>query len=219
MIGKLFSKIIGSRNDRILRRMSHAVVEINRLEPEMQRLSDAQLRAKTDLFKTRLADGESIRDLLCEAFAVVREVGVRGLDMRLFDVQLMGGMALNDGKIAEMRTGEGKTLMATLPAYLNALTGNGVHIVTVNDYLASQLSHCFRAAGLRGSSKLAWGVSRIPMTFSLSWHSRQASAPSPEYGCCAEADTASRITGSSSPTLPHSVSRDRFSIRWMSRAW
>ena len=115
MIGKLFTKIVGSRNDRILRRMSKAVDEINDLEPEMQRLSDTQLRAKTAHFKTRLADGESIGDLLCEAFAVVREVSVRTLDMRHFDVQLMGGMALNDGKIAEMRTGEGKTLVATLP--------------------------------------------------------------------------------------------------------
>ena len=136
MIGKLFTKIVGSRNDRILRRMSKAVGEINELEPEMQGLSDAELRAKTDHFKTRLADGESLGDLLCEAFAVVREVSVRTLDMRHFDVQLMGGMTLNDGKIAEMRTGEGKTLVATLSAYLNALTGNGVHIITVNDYLA-----------------------------------------------------------------------------------
>ena len=136
MIGKLFTKIVGSRNDRILRRMSKAVGEINALEPEMQGLSDAELRAKTDHFKTRLADGESLGDLLCEAFAVVREVSVRTVEMRHFDVQLMGGMTLNDGKIAEMRTGEGKTLVATLPAYLNALTGNGVHIITVNDYLA-----------------------------------------------------------------------------------
>ena len=136
MIGKLFTKIVGSRNDRILRRMSKAVGEINALEPEMQGLSDAELRAKTDHFKTRLADGESLGDLLCEAFAVVREVSVRTVEMRHFDVQLMGGMILNDGKIAEMRTGEGKTLVATLPAYLNALTGNGVHIITVNDYLA-----------------------------------------------------------------------------------
>ena len=136
MIGNLFTKIVGSRNDRILRRMSKAVGEINDFEPEMQRLSDAELRAKTDHFQTRLADGESLGDLLCEAFAVVREVSVRTVDMRHFDVQLMGGMALNDGKIAEMRTGEGKTLVATLPAYLNALTGNGVHIITVNDYLA-----------------------------------------------------------------------------------
>ena len=136
MIGKLFTKIVGSRNDRILRRMSKAVGEINALEPEMQGLTDAELRAKTDHFKTRLADGESLGDLLCEAFAVVREVSVRTVEMRHFDVQLMGGMTLNDGKIAEMRTGEGKTLVATLPAYLNALTGNGVHIITVNDYLA-----------------------------------------------------------------------------------
>ena len=136
MIGKLFTKIIGSRNDRILRRMTKAVAAINDLEPALKSLSEAELRAKTDLFKTRVADGESVGDLLPEAFAVVREVAVRVLGMRHFDVQLMGGMTLNDGKIAEMRTGEGKTLMATLPTYLNALSGNGVHIVTVNDYLA-----------------------------------------------------------------------------------
>ena len=136
MIGKLFARIVGSRNDRILRRMAKAVEAINALEPEIQRLTDADLRGKTDLFKTRLADGQLLADLLPEAFAVVREVAVRVLGLRHFDVQLMGGMTLNDGKIAEMRTGEGKTLMATLPTYLNALSGNGVHIVTVNDYLA-----------------------------------------------------------------------------------
>ena len=116
--------------------MAKAVEAINALEPEIQRLTDADLRGKTDLFKTRLADGQLLADLLPEAFAVVREVAVRVLGLRHFDVQLMGGMTLNDGKIAEMRTGEGKTLMATLPTYLNALSGNGVHIVTVNDYLA-----------------------------------------------------------------------------------
>ena len=136
MIGKLFTKIVGSRNDRTLRRMAKTVALINELEPEMQRLSEGDLRARTDHFKTRLADGESLEDLIPEAFAVVREVSNRALGLRHFDVQLVGGMVLNDGKIAEMRTGEGKTLMATLPAYLNALTDNGVHIVTVNDYLA-----------------------------------------------------------------------------------
>ena len=136
MIGKLFTKIVGSRNDRILRSMGKMVAAINALESELGKLSDGDLRAKTDGFKQRLTDGEQLADLLPEAFAVVREVTTRVLAMRHFDVQLMGGMALHDGKIAEMRTGEGKTLVATLPAYLNALTGHGVHIVTVNDYLA-----------------------------------------------------------------------------------
>ena len=136
MIGNLFTKVLGSRNDRSLRRMAKTVSAINKLEPELQGLTDGELKGKTELFRTRLAAGETISDLLPEAFAVVREVAVRVLGMRHFDVQLMGGMALNDGIIAEMRTGEGKTLMATLPAYLNALTGHGVHIVTVNDYLA-----------------------------------------------------------------------------------
>src|SRR5262249_10304215 len=112
------------------------VVEINALEPTMEALSDDQLRAKTAEFRQRLQNGTELEDLLVEAFAVVREASRRTLKMRHFDVQLVGGMALHQGKIAEMATGEGKTLVATLPAYLNALTGKGVHIVTVNDYLA-----------------------------------------------------------------------------------
>ena len=130
------TKIFGSRNDRLIKQYARTVARINALEEEMSRLSDADLRAKTDAFKARLAQGQALADLLPEAFAVVREAGKRVLRMRHFDVQLIGGMVLNDGKIAEMRTGEGKTLVATLPAYLNALTGKGVHIVTVNDYLA-----------------------------------------------------------------------------------
>ena len=130
------TKIFGSRNDRLIKQYSRTVVRINALEEEISRLSDAELRAKTDAFKARLAQGQTLADLLPEAFAVVREAGKRVLRMRHFDVQLIGGMVLNDGKIAEMRTGEGKTLVATLPAYLNALAGKGVHIVTVNDYLA-----------------------------------------------------------------------------------
>jgi len=132
----IIRKLFGSRNDRQLKRMSRVVARINELEPGLKEFSDEALRSRTDEFRDRLAAGESLADLLPEAFATVREASCRVLDMRHFDVQLVGGMVLHDGKIAEMRTGEGKTLVATLPAYLNALTGNGVHIVTVNDYLA-----------------------------------------------------------------------------------
>jgi len=130
------SKVFGSRNDRQLKRMSRVVARINALEDDFKALSDEGLRAKTDEYRKRLADGESFDDLLPEAFATVREAAWRSLEMRHFDVQMIGGMVLHQGKIAEMRTGEGKTLVATLPAYLNALAGNGVHVVTVNDYLA-----------------------------------------------------------------------------------
>ncbi|QCR37149.1 preprotein translocase subunit SecA [Nissabacter sp. SGAir0207] len=138
MLIKLLTKIFGSRNDRTLRRMRKAVDQINRLEPEIEKLSDEALKAKTDEFRARLAKGESLEALLPEAFAVVREASKRVFGMRHFDVQLLGGMVLNDRCIAEMRTGEGKTLTATLPAYLNALSGKGVHVVTVNDYLAQR---------------------------------------------------------------------------------
>lgn len=138
MFNTLLKAVFGSRNDRLLKQYRQRVVRINALEPDMQKLSDAELRAKTDEFKARLAKGESLDNILPEAFAVVREAGKRVLNMRHFDVQLIGGMALHEGKIAEMRTGEGKTLVATLPSYLNALTGKGVHVVTVNDYLASR---------------------------------------------------------------------------------
>jgi len=136
MLGKLVKKVIGSRNDRIVRQKYRIVQKINRLEPEFESLSDDALRAKTQEFRNRLEQGETLDDPLPEAFAAVRETGRRVLDMRHFDVQLIGGMVLHDGKIAEMRTGEGKTLVATLAAYLNALPGKGVHVVTVNDYLA-----------------------------------------------------------------------------------
>ncbi|PWT76298.1 MAG: preprotein translocase subunit SecA [Proteobacteria bacterium] len=138
MITTLLKKIFGSRNDRLIKRYTHAVRAINALEPRIEALSDAALRAKTDEFKERLAAGASLDEVLPEAFAVVREAGKRTLNMRHFDVQLIGGMVLHNGKIAEMRTGEGKTLVATLPAYLNALAGKGVHVVTVNDYLAQR---------------------------------------------------------------------------------
>ncbi|MEZ5619167.1 MAG: preprotein translocase subunit SecA, partial [Rhodocyclaceae bacterium] len=131
MIPALLKKIFGSRNDRLIRQYGHAVRAINALEPVISALSDEQLRGKTIEFREKLAAGAALDELLPEAFAVVREAGKRALGMRHFDVQLIGGMVLNDGKIAEMRTGEGKTLAATLPAYLNALSGKGVHVVTV----------------------------------------------------------------------------------------
>jgi len=136
MFPKILTQIFGSRNERLLKGYRRTVDKINALESQLQKLDDAALRAKTDEFRQRLAQGTALDDLLPEAFAVVREAGKRVLKMRHFDVQLIGGMALHEGKIAEMRTGEGKTLVATLPVYLNALPGKGVHVVTVNDYLA-----------------------------------------------------------------------------------
>ncbi len=138
MISGLLKKVFGSRNERLIKQYSQTVKQINALEPQMQALDDAALRAKTDEFRSRHAAGESLDALLPEAFAVVREASQRALGMRHFDVQLIGGMVLHYGKIAEMRTGEGKTLVATLPAYLNAISGQGVHVITVNDYLASR---------------------------------------------------------------------------------
>ncbi|WP_337039852.1 preprotein translocase subunit SecA [Serratia marcescens] len=138
MLVKLLTKVFGSRNDRTLRRMRKVVEQINRMEPDMEKLSDDELKAKTNEFRARLEKGESLDSLIPEAFAVVREASKRVFGMRHFDVQLLGGMVLNDRCIAEMRTGEGKTLTATLPAYLNALSGRGVHVVTVNDYLAQR---------------------------------------------------------------------------------
>ena len=138
MITDTLKKLFGSRNERLLKTYRKTVNQINGLEPTIQALSDDALRAKTIEFKERLGKGETLDDLLPEAFAVVREASVRVFGMRHFDVQLIGGMALHQGKISEMRTGEGKTLVATLPAYLNALGGNGVHVITVNDYLASR---------------------------------------------------------------------------------
>ena len=138
MISGLLKKIFGSRNDRLIKQYSVTVRQINALEAGIGALSDDDLRGKTAEFKTRIANGETLDALLPEAFAVVREAGKRALGMRHFDMQMVGGMVLHYGKIAEMRTGEGKTLVATLPSYLNALAGNGVHVVTVNDYLASR---------------------------------------------------------------------------------
>ena len=132
------TRLFGSRNERLLKHYSGAVAQINALEPDIAKLSDAALAAKTGELKERYSKGATLEQLLPEAFAVVREASKRTLRMRHFDEQLVGGMVLHDGKIAEMKTGEGKTLVATLPAYLNALSGAGVHIVTVNDYLASR---------------------------------------------------------------------------------
>ncbi|BEP67042.1 MULTISPECIES: preprotein translocase subunit SecA [unclassified Variovorax] len=138
MATNFLTQIFGSRNDRLLKQYRKTVTRINALEPEFEKLSDDALRAKTQEFKDRIAKGESLDDLLPEAFATVREGSKRVMKMRHFDVQLLGGMALHNGKISEMRTGEGKTLTATLPVYLNALSGKGVHVVTVNDYLANR---------------------------------------------------------------------------------
>ena len=138
MFDELLTKIFGSRNERLIKQYRRQVAAINKLEPAMETLSDAELQAKTQEFRDRIAKGATTDELLTEAFAVVREASKRVLGMRHFDVQLIGGMVLNDGKIAEMRTGEGKTLTATLAVYLNALAGKGVHVVTVNDYLASR---------------------------------------------------------------------------------
>src|SRR5437588_3665328 len=136
MLDTLLAKVVGTQNDRELKRLRPIVAHVNAFEPAITALSDEQLRGKTAEFRQRLANGDSLDELLPEAFAVVREAGRRVLNMRHFDVQLIGGAVLHKGKIAEMKTGEGKTLVATLPAYLNALEGNGVHVVTVNDYLA-----------------------------------------------------------------------------------
>ncbi|MBS0354861.1 MAG: preprotein translocase subunit SecA [Proteobacteria bacterium] len=152
MIAGLLKKIFGSRNDRLIRQYTQTVRSVNALEPKIQALSDEELRGKTAEFRQRIANGESLDALLPEAFAVVREAGKRVHGMRHFDMQLVGGMVLHDGKIAEMRTGEGKTLTATLPVYLNALSGKGVHVITVNDYLASRdsdwMGRIYRFLGL-----------------------------------------------------------------------
>jgi preprotein translocase subunit SecA len=152
MIPNILTKIFGSRNERLLKQYAQVVTEINALEPAIAALSDDELKAKTPALKERVAKGETLDAVMPEAFAVVREASKRTLQMRHFDMQLIGGMGLHYGKIAEMRTGEGKTLVATLPAYLNALTGRGVHIVTVNDYLAQRdadwMGRIYRFLGL-----------------------------------------------------------------------
>ena len=138
MLAWALKKVLGTSHEREIKRLRPKVVAINALEPTISAMTDAELRAKTAEFKEKLDNGATVDDLLIEAFAVAREAGKRALKMRHFDVQLMGGMVLHKGSIAEMRTGEGKTLVATLPCYLNALEGKGVHVVTVNDYLAKR---------------------------------------------------------------------------------
>jgi preprotein translocase subunit SecA len=163
MFPKILTQIFGSRNERLLKTYRREVAQINALEPALEKLTDAELRAKTDAFRERIAAGTTLDDLLPEAFAVVREAGKRTLKMRHFDVQLIGGLALHQGKIAEMRTGEGKTLMATLPVYLNALAGKGVHLITVNDYLvrrdAEWMGRLYNFLGLSVGVNVA-GISR-----------------------------------------------------------
>ena len=136
MFGKIMKMVVGSRNDRYLKSLAPVVAAINALEPRMQAMDDAAFPARILELKQEVADGRTLDELLPEVFAMVREVGTRTMDMRHFDVQLIGGMVLHQGRIAEMKTGEGKTLVATLPAVLNALSGKGVHLITVNDYLA-----------------------------------------------------------------------------------
>ena len=136
MIGGVLKRVFGTANDRTLRKYQNEVEAINALEPELEALSDEDLKGRGTMLRARLSDGETLDDILVDAFATVREAAKRTLGQRHFDVQLLGGMVLHNGKISEMRTGEGKTLVATLAVYLNALTGKGVHVVTVNDFLA-----------------------------------------------------------------------------------
>ncbi|MCA1974865.1 MAG: preprotein translocase subunit SecA, partial [Caenispirillum sp.] len=168
MIGALARRIFGTANDRIVKSLRKSVEQINALEPTIEALSDDDLRGKTAEFRQRLADGAALDDLLPEAFAVVREAGKRVLGMRHFDTQLIGGMVMHQGKIAEMKTGEGKTLVATLPVYLNALSGEGVHVVTVNDYLAR------RDAGWMGQVYQFLGLSVGVILHELSDSERRA---------------------------------------------
>ncbi len=152
MIDNFLAKIFGTKHEREVKAMRPLIAAINDLEPQMQALSDEELAAQTVKFREQLAQGATLDDLLIPAFATVREAGRRVLNMRHFDVQLIGGMVLHRGKIAEMKTGEGKTLVATLPVYLNALEGKGVHVVTVNDYLAKRdsewMGRIYKALGM-----------------------------------------------------------------------
>jgi len=170
MIGAVARKLFGSANDRRIKKYRPRVDAINALEGELEKLSDADLRARTEAFREQLAQGKTLEDILVPAFATVREAAKRTLGQRHFDVQLIGGMVLHEGKISEMKTGEGKTLVATLPVYLNALAGKGVHVVTVNDYLAkrdaewdrSTSSSASRSASSCMSSTTRNGASSTP---------------------------------------------------------
>jgi preprotein translocase subunit SecA len=172
MFNRLLTSVFGSRNERVLRQLSRVVDRINALEPDYEKLSDAELRAKTDEFRKRLADGQTLDNILPEAFATVRETSKRVLGMRHYDVQLIGGMVLHQGKIAEMRTGEGKTLVATLPVYLNALEGKGVHVVTVNDYLAR-----------RDAAQMGKVYGFLGLTTGVVWPEMEHEDKHEAYGC------------------------------------
>ena len=179
MFARIARKILGTSNDRALKAYQRRVPEINALERATQALSDEALAAKTVEFRARLAEGATLDELLPEAFAVVREAAQRTLGMRHFDVQLIGGMVLHEGKIAEMKTGEGKTLVAPLPVYLNALAGKGVHVVTVNDYLANRdaewMGQIYRFLGHdRGRDRARPGRCRAPARL---WQPTSPTAP------------------------------------------
>ena len=169
MFGWALKKILGSKHEREIKKLHPRVDAINGLESQMKKLSDDELRRKTAEFKEQLDKGASLDDLLIPAFATVREAGRRVLGMRHYDVQLIGGMVLHEGRIAEMRTGEGKTLVSTLPCYLNALTGKGVHVVTVNDYLAR---------------RDAEGMGQVRPPLPLLLHSAPRAAPPPRSSSC-----------------------------------
>jgi preprotein translocase subunit SecA len=193
MLRGLISKVVGDSNEKEIGKLQPLVEAINGLEPEMERRSDAELRALTDQFRLRLTAGETLDEVLVEAFALVRETAKRTVDMRPFDVQLIGGLVLHQGKVAEMKTGEGKTLVATMPLYLNALLGQGVHLVTVNDYLArcslglssqptctipaisaNPIPACARCQGARPmgrTSPMAPTTSSALTTCATTWHS------------------------------------------------
>ena len=170
MLNRTLTKVFGSKHERDIKRLQPLVAAINDLEPEIQVLTDEQLRAKTAEFRQQLDQGATLDDLLVPAFAVVREAAKRSVEMRPFDVQLIGGIVLHQGMIAEMKTGEGKTLVATMPVYLNALTGKGVHVVTVNDYLASRDSEWMGAV---------YRVSRSDGRLSSRRHARRRSQGRP----------------------------------------
>ena len=179
----LFKKIFGTYSEKEVKRVMPIVEKINSLEPEMEKLTDSELANKTNYFKEQLANGKTLDDILPEAFAVVREASKRVLGMRHFDVQLIGGIILHQGRISEMKTGEGKTLVATLPVYLNALTGKGVHVVTVNEYLAKRdsewMGKVYRFLGL----KVGLVLSRMdPSAKRISYNADVTYGTNSEYG-------------------------------------
>ena len=183
MFGNILKKIFGSSNDRDVRKMRKIVTKINALEEGLQSLNDQDLREQTSLLRERLVAGETLEQILPEAFALVRETSSRVLGMRHFDVQMIGGITLHQGKIAEMRTGEGKTLVATLAAYLNALPGTGVHVITVNDYLAKRdaqwMAPLYQALGLSIGVIQSFQGAETANSFRLDPHCLLYTSPSP----------------------------------------